>query len=179
MDRRDAPLRPRSNPEDDPWAVAERRSRALEEPLDVRLERRQPFPLLEVRNPLHRTAYRVMLPLFPDRSVALCTCTDFARRGLGTCKHIEAAGRWLERHSDAIPRRASGPVDLEEVWRELDRRLAETRPREEPVSWAWRRPGAVLIERAPPPWVERAEGKEEVRRGGAARPTRRTSRGRP
>src|SRR5271170_920842 len=88
---------------DDPWAVAERRSRAVEEPLDVRLLAQEPFPLLEVRNPLHRTDYRVMLPTFPDRTVALCTCSDFARRGLGTCKHIEAAGRWLERHPNAPP----------------------------------------------------------------------------
>ncbi|HTS33031.1 MAG TPA: hypothetical protein VMI55_03725 [Thermoplasmata archaeon] len=171
--------RRRPLPEDDPWAVAERKSRALEEPLDVRLERASPFPILEVRNPLHRTVYRVMLPLFPDRSVALCTCTDFARRGLGTCKHIEAGGRWLERHHDAAPRWASGPPDLGGVWEEVDRRLADPRSREEPASRSWRRPGAVLVERAPPPWVEPGEGKEEVRRGGSPRPTRRTSRGRP
>jgi hypothetical protein len=180
VDRRE-PRRPHAGPEDDPWAVAERRSRALEEPLDVRLERRDPFPLLEVRNPLHRTSYRVMLPTFPDRSVALCTCTDFARRGLGTCKHIEAAGRWLERHREAPPQRASPPFDGEGVWQELDRRLDDLPGASGPVSRTWRRPGAVLVERAPPPWVEVLEkerGKEGVRRGGSARPTR-TSRGRP
>jgi len=179
MDRHDRSPPGRPAREDDPWAVAERKSRALEEPLDVRLERREPFPLLEVRNPLHRTDYRVMLPLFPDRSVALCTCTDFARRGLGTCKHIEAAGRWLERHADLPPHRTSTPPDLDAVWAEIDRRLADPASIEGPASRAWRRPGAVLVERAPPPWVERGERKEEVRRGGPTRSTRRTSRGRP
>ncbi|MGP8071943.1 MAG: hypothetical protein ACLPZM_02300 [Thermoplasmata archaeon] len=165
--------------EDDPWAVAERRSRAVEEPLDVRLERLVPFPILEVRNPLHRTAYRVMLPLFPDRSVALCTCTDFARRGLGTCKHIEAAGRWRERHPDAPPRYPARPFAPAEVWSEVDRRLEALDLEERPASRTWRRPGAVLFERAPAPWVEREEGKEEVGRGGPRRSTSKTSRGRP
>jgi hypothetical protein len=164
--------------DDDPWAVAERKSRALEEPLDVRLERREPFPLLEVRNPLHRTEYRVMLPLFPDRTVALCTCTDFARRGLGTCKHIEAAGRWLERHREATPLRATAPFDRDGVWTDIDRRLDAVHSQDAPASRAWRRPGALLFERAPPPYVEREEKKEEVRRGGRRRSTR-TSRGRP
>jgi hypothetical protein len=151
----------------------------MEEPLDVRLERLTPYPILEVRNPIHRTAYRVLLPTFPDRSVALCTCTDFARRGLGTCKHIEAAGRWRERHLEAPPRYPSTPYDAEAVWAEVEARIEAFDPKERPVSQTWRRPGAVLFERAPPPWVAREERKEEVRRGGARRSTPRTSRGRP
>jgi len=104
--------------------LSERRSRALEEPLDMHLRQREPYPLVEVRNPLHRTAYLVMRPAYPDRVPALCTCTDFARRGLGTCKHVEAADRWLGNHPDAVPstppKSAVSPL---KVWQEIDRRL--------------------------------------------------------
>ncbi len=163
----------------DPWAVAERRSRALEEPLDIRLERREPFPILDVRNPLHRTAYLVLLPAFPDRSVALCTCADFARRGLGTCKHIEAGGRWLERHPQSTPRTATPTPDPTTLWETLERCTQEARADDPDASRAWRRPGRILIDRAPPPWVEREEEREEgVRRGQGKRITP-TSRGRP
>jgi hypothetical protein len=168
------------SPEDDPWAVAERRSRALEEPLDTRLERRTPFPVLEVRNPLHRTAYLVLLPEFPDRSIALCTCADFARRGLGTCKHIEAAGRWLERHPEAVPRAATPSVDTGPIWEEIDRRLARLDVGASAASLAWRLPGGTLVDRAPPPWVEERPREEEgVRRGGGIPSSRPTSRERP
>lgn len=34
--------------------------------------------------------YRVMVPAFPDRQGAQCSCPDFLTRGLGTCKHLEA-----------------------------------------------------------------------------------------
>jgi hypothetical protein len=164
---------------DDPWAVAERRSRAVEEPLDIFLLAREPFPLLEVRNPLHRTSYRVMIPIFPDRSVALCTCSDFARRGLGTCKHIEAAGRWLERHPNAPPA-GPGPVtDSGSVWEEIDRKALATRSAALPDSLAWREAGATLYERAGSPYVPKKETKEEVGRGGRNRPTPSPSRGRP
>ena len=32
---------------------------------------------------MRQTRYRVFLPGYPDRDGALCTCTDFARRGIG------------------------------------------------------------------------------------------------
>jgi hypothetical protein len=168
-------------PDEDPWAVAERKSRAVEEPLDVRLERSDPYPILEVRNPLHQTAYRVLLPLAPDRSVTLCTCPDYARRGLGTCKHIEAAVRWRERHPDGRPLQPARPFATQGLWEEIDRRVAVPPDERAPPSLAWRRAGAILYERAPPAWVETVtteESKEGVRRGVARRSTR-TSRGRP
>lgn len=34
--------------------------------------------------------YRVLVPAFPDREGAQCSCLDFLTRGLGTCKHLEA-----------------------------------------------------------------------------------------
>ncbi len=34
--------------------------------------------------------YRVLVPAFPDRQGAQCSCLDFLTRGLGTCKHLEA-----------------------------------------------------------------------------------------
>ncbi len=125
-----------------------RRSRALEEPLDVRLRSSDPFDLLEVRNPLHGTVYLVMLPEFPERASELCTCTDFARRGLGTCKHLEAAYRWRTEHPGAeadAPPRATG-ASTAAVWKEIDRRRAH--PGLGPESLRVRRPGSVLYERS-------------------------------
>ncbi len=91
---------------------------------------RSVYPLLEVRNPVHKTAYLVMLPEFPSVGSALCTCTDFARRGLGTCKHIAAAERWLRANPDAPSRGRDEPArgDPAAVWREVDRRLGESDP---------------------------------------------------
>jgi hypothetical protein len=123
-------------------AVAERRSRALEEPLAIRAREGAPYPLLEVRNPLHGTAYLVMLPSFPAREAELCTCTDFARRGLGTCKHIEAGYRWRQAHRPEPP--AEPPAPAESRWKEIDRRVAS--PGAGPDSLRLRRAGRVLFE---------------------------------
>jgi hypothetical protein len=166
--------------EDDPWAVAERKSRAVEEPLDIRLTAREPFPRVEVVNPLHHTVYEVLLPTYPDEDIALCTCTDFARRGLGTCKHIEAVRRWLGRHPNAP---VSGPLpppwDGTAAWEEVDRRLATPAPPSLPASLAWRRAGAVLFERPAPSGVDEKEKTERVGRGDAAGAKPTPSRGRP
>jgi hypothetical protein len=131
--------------------VDARRTRSVEEPLDVRLRRADTYPLLEVRNPLHGTAYLVMLPEFPARDGALCTCTDFARRDLGTCKHIEAAHRWFLEHPDAPPLRPARKVAPAPIWREIDRRRASAEGSLGPDSLRARRAGAVLYERAPIP----------------------------
>jgi hypothetical protein len=115
-------------PTDDPdpaTARAEREARALEEPLDVRLRSLEPCGVLEVRNPIHRTAYLVLLPEYPAPRPALCTCTDFARRGLGTCKHVEAAVRWLVASPGARPTGpAQGSDRTRGFWEEIDRRVA-------------------------------------------------------
>jgi len=127
----------------------------------MRLRQREPYPLIEVRNPLHRTAYLVMLPGYPDRTPALCTCTDFARRGLGTCKHLEAADRWLANHADATPSPPPKPsVQPPVVWSEIDRRL-ERGPRPgRPLSLRIRYAGAALFEGLPGPGnLEKGEGK--------------------
>lgn len=130
-------------------AVEERRLRAAEEPLDVRLRTENPFPLLEVRNPIHGTGYLVLLPAFPSCEHALCTCTDFARRGLGTCKHIEAGYRWRTQHSDARPLKAPLSSDSlrSGLWRQIDRRLAARSRDTGPESLAWRWAGRLLFER--------------------------------
>jgi len=110
-------------------ARAERRARSLEEPLDIRLTSRDPYPVLEVRNPIHRTTYLVLLPEFPSEAVRLCTCTDFARRGLGTCKHVEAAFRWLSSHPNESPPTGRPAVErAAEVWQEVDRRIQASGP---------------------------------------------------
>ena len=140
---------PRPTPADRSRAVGERKTRAVEEPLDVRLRTREVYPILEVRNPLHGTAYLVLLPEFPAVGSALCTCTDFARRGLGTCKHIEAGFAWFGEHPDAPPLLPSrrGGVRSATVWKEVDRRITEGSREGMPESERVRRAGAVLFER--------------------------------
>ena len=137
-------------PPSDPAAIADRRARAIEEPLDVRLRTAEPYPLLEVRNPIHGTGYLVMLPEYPARSGALCTCTDFARRGLGTCKHIEAGLRWISDHPDAPPLRPAGGdrPQLTGMWKKVDQRLTYSLKDPAPPSRRWRRAGATLYERS-------------------------------
>jgi hypothetical protein len=137
------------DPRDIAEEVSERRSRSLEEPLDLRLRQREPYPLVEVRNPLHRTAYLVMFPAYPDRTPVLCTCTDFARRGLGTCKHIEAADRWIGSHSNATPSpEPKTPPSPASLWHEIDRRLAREPKVGRPASLRVREAGAALFESA-------------------------------
>jgi hypothetical protein len=141
----------RETPRPSREAIAERRLRSLEESLDVRWAAAAPYPRLEVRNPAHRTHYLVLVPLYPAEEPAFCTCTDFARRGLGTCKHIEAALRWLR-----MPERPDPPVvptgpaqPRRDLWAEIDQRSRELGrgPRDDVRALA--RPGALLFE--PPP----------------------------
>lgn len=151
MARNPARTRPAPGKDPDRSAIDERRARSLEEPLGVRLRSSRPYPLLEVRNPLHGTAYYVMLPEFPARASALCTCTDFARRGLGTCKHIEAGYRWLSGHPDARPLRPAPPdrTQASRVWREVERRLRAPRDPAESLGRRRRWVGAALYEKSP------------------------------
>jgi hypothetical protein len=157
--------------------VATRRRRAAEEPLDVRLRSREPVVDLEVRNPIHRTSYRVLFPEFPLRDSALCTCTDFARRGLGTCKHLEAGWSWLQELPELPEAPVAAPTDRPpgELWKEIDRRLdrlgrsAPARIRE--VEKA----GAPLYEQGTFPEDEEREGGEKVGRPGTGRPPPRTT----
>ena len=127
----------------------DRRARALEEPLDVRLRTAEVYPILEVRNPLHGTVYLVLLPEFPSMEAVFCTCTDFARRGLGTCKHIEAGHRWLVDHPGTAPLVPPGraPRPRLGVWKEIDRRIAAVPKDAGPDSRRYRRPGQALFER--------------------------------
>ncbi len=154
---------------------AARRRRAAEEPLDVHWAPRGPVVEVEVRNPIHRTRYRVFFPEFPGRGSALCTCTDFARRALGTCKHIEAAWSWIPSAPDGPP----PPMPAERlgagVWEEADRRLAEllTTPPERIRDVE--RAGEVLFE--PRPEKETGEEVGSARRRDGSTTT--TSRGRP
>jgi len=147
MDRRRSPSSRPTDPQEIAEERSERRSRSLEEPLDLRLLRREPYPLVEVRNPLHRTAYLVMQPTYPDPTTALCTCADFARRGLGTCKHIEAVERWLAHHPETpAPPSANPTVRPAAVWKEIDHRLERERKGSRPASLRWRTAGAALFE---------------------------------
>jgi len=92
-----------------------------------------------------------MLPEYPTESSALCTCSDFARRGLGGCKHISAAHSWLARHSEESPAPdPAGPARVDGVWREVDRlRLGQGQAEDAPPR-ELARPGSALFDR--PPW---------------------------
>lgn len=111
-------------------AIDERKLRSLAEPLDVRWRSGEPCPAAEVRNPIRRTRYLTLWPRYPERDAALCTCTDFARRGLGDCKHLEAAWRWLSEPSAPPPpgSEESGPAGTDRLWEEIARRLAGPPP---------------------------------------------------
>ncbi len=111
-------------------AIDQRRYRALSEPLDCRWLSREPYPMVEVRNPIRHTQYRTLWPAYPDRSPSLCTCTDYARRGLGDCKHLEAAWRWLARAPpEAVPpEEPTAPRSPQAVWAGVDRSLAAAPP---------------------------------------------------
>lgn len=147
---------------------AERRARALEEPLDVRPEQTIPFLALEVRNPMRNSHYRVLVPAYPSREGALCSCPDFARRGIGTCKHLEAVWLYLERSPPTTPIRRAEPRATSELWAEIDRRLSRLDPRTTDGP-ALRAIGAVLIE--PTGGRDRARPKEgETVRSGGGRP---------
>lgn len=146
---------------DERAAIEERRKRSVEEPLDVRLRQDTPFPILAVRNPLHGTEYLVMFPTYPSSDVALCTCTDFARRGLGLCKHIEAAERWLGRQTGKHPARALATRSAASpgVWKRIDQALAGREFSSAPASLAWRRPGRLLFAGSGPSTVSAKRGR--------------------
>jgi hypothetical protein len=98
---------------------AARRSRGREELLEVRPDRSAPFPSLEVRNPGHGTRYRVLWPTYPLSDPLACDCADFAHRGLGTCKHIEAVRLWAVEHEAELARPPA--VSVPAVgWEEID-----------------------------------------------------------
>ncbi|MCI4350723.1 MAG: hypothetical protein L3K15_04345 [Thermoplasmata archaeon] len=125
-------------------------SRGAPEPLDVRaLTPPAPFPLVEVRNPAHQTRYLVALPEFPDRAGALCSCDDYARRGKGTCKHIEAAFVALRAHPPAPPA-PPDPEWVRSVWAEIDRRGFVPREGVSPGPREVRAAGRVLCDAADP-----------------------------
>ena len=162
-------------------AVAARRRRALEESLDVRLRSRDPVVDLEVRNPLHRTSYTVLFPEYPSRDSAICTCTDFARRGLGTCKHLEAGWGWLagmrELPEVTLPGTRHPPVA--DLWKEIDRRQDQRRRSGPADIREVERAGTPLFDpEAVPEGPTRRGGAEASRPRAKRPPARTTSRGR-
>ncbi|MFZ1022966.1 MAG: hypothetical protein WAN87_02375 [Thermoplasmata archaeon] len=155
MNRRNRPSSKSAPPKarsasDESAASRERQLRALVEPFDVHRRPRTFYPILEVRNPIHRTVYTVLFPEFPSRARAMCSCPDFGRRGLGTCKHIEASLLWLEDHpSEAAPDpRAGDRSRVEECWKEVDRRIGRWSSGVPLTPLGIRAPGSVLYWRS-------------------------------
>ena len=148
-----------------PWLRYDRMARAVTERLRVRPVPGQPFWVLAVRNPVHHTHYQVLLPEYPTGEAQFCSCPDFARRGIGTCKHVEAAAAWLESHPEAVrppfvPRGAAG------IWRAVDAAGTEAKSSPRPLSIRLREPGQVLF-RARNPRRAKATKKREGGKGSA------------
>lgn len=130
-----------------------------------------PFPVVEVRNPAHGTRYRVVLPEFPGGGSAMCSCDDFVRRAVGTCKHVEAARLALAaQRSSAGP---SIPFDVEwarAIWEDVRARLERAGP---PNAWGPRRlraAGGALLEAADP-WGAPAARSRPSRRPAGGSPS--------
>lgn len=141
--------RPRPAPTPGTDEAAERRLRAVTEPLDFSVRETSPVLTLVVRNPLHGTQYLAYLPEHPARTGALCTCPDFARRGVEACKHLEGAFRWIAEHPDREERPRTVATDPYALWAEVDRRRDRARP-EAPSGRSLREAGAVLYESKAP-----------------------------
>jgi hypothetical protein len=98
--------------------------------------------------------YRVMLPSFPSREGAQCSCPDFLTRGLGTCKHLEAVLAYAALNP---PPRPPPPRAERFPWEDLERsgdRLAEEVDqkglRSEALARRLRKQGRVLVGTSPP-----------------------------
>ncbi len=93
--------------------VRKRRERAAAEPMKVRaVDASGGFGLYEVSHPAadHRTAkYRVELRSL-DEPVNTCDCPDFAKSGLGTCKHIERVRAFAARKCGGFRRSPAAEV---------------------------------------------------------------------
>lgn len=151
MSPADRPAKPRRRssrepPERLPWLRYDRMARAVTERLRVRPVPGQPFWVLAVRNPVHHTQYHVFLPDYPSGEAQFCSCVDFARKGIGTCKHVEAAIAWLETHPELPPpmHRSRGAATL---WYAIDAAEKATDASPLPAPVRLRIPGRVLFDR--------------------------------
>ena len=99
---------------------------------------------LEVRNLRRQSRYPVFVPAFPDRTGVFCGCVDFAKRDLGTCKHVEAAWLWL---ADQGPegRNAAPTAPSAALWAAVDRRLRQLPTAKVPPSARLRLVGSALL----------------------------------
>jgi hypothetical protein len=143
---------PRSSEVDPAAATVQRvarEQRGREELFDVRREVGHPFLAFQVSNPLRGTRYTVYWPTGTPEGPWSCDCADFAHRGLGFCKHIEAARIWALEHADELrsePPRLPPARPTASTWQELDRRWAgrPTRNRVSLSTLRWAEP--VLLE---------------------------------
>ncbi len=154
-----------------PWLRYDRMARAVTQRLRVRPVPGQPFWVLAVRNPVHHTHYLVFLPDPPSGEAQFCSCEDFARRGMGTCKHVEAATAWIESHPD-VSRPALRHRGVASIWRAIDAARIESKSSVVPDAVRLRKPGQVLFENRP---GARGRGTEKNAGGkGSAGPARRS-----
>ncbi len=100
-----APVRPTGWNTTDGDELHSRRLRAVEQQLRVqpRLPGQHPFyaDYLVTSASVAGHVYTVQLRTL-DRNGNLCTCPDFAKNGLGHCKHIESALSWLRKRGRRV-----------------------------------------------------------------------------
>lgn len=146
-------------PERVPWLRYDRMARAVTERLRVRPVPGQPFWVLAVRNPVHHTHYQVVLPEYPSGEAQFCSCVDFSRKGIGTCKHVEAATAWLESHPE-VSRPPPSRQGVSSIWRAIDAARKASKLSHGPEAVRLREPGRVLFEKRKPPRSQRAKNRE-------------------
>ncbi|MCI4338222.1 MAG: hypothetical protein L3J72_02835 [Thermoplasmata archaeon] len=111
-------------------------------------DRSLPFIALRVSNPTRATRYLVLWPAHPSPEAMSCDCADYAHRGLGTCKHIEAARLWAGEHPSEIATSGVDPAPPPD-WTELDRRFERrsSAPRISARALRWAEPELLKTER--------------------------------
>jgi hypothetical protein len=125
----------------------DRRHRGREDLVEVRRRPELPLVAFEAVNRARGSRYPVYLPAAPSLEGGMCTCEDFARRGRGTCKHLEAVATFLSEHPDeglAVPLDES--AEIRRRWQAIDARWVprggDPRPWPDRLRWV----GRVLIE---------------------------------
>jgi len=176
----------------DEQEILRRQIRAREEPMRIRNEfAQQPvFSNFEVRSD-SGMVYRVEIRDLQTRSFS-CTCADFRKNGLGTCKHVEAvlnaaqrrAGKagWKEAIENGSPRieaaAVNGHLTIWRGWRALpaavrrrfdprDGTLIDLLPEDAVAALTKLRASelpALRISQDVLPWLEQRAAEEERRR---------------
>jgi hypothetical protein len=122
------------------------RSAYRDEVLEVRPLTGVPFAAFEAVNRSRGSRYPVYLPAAPSLEGAMCTCEDFARRGRGVCKHIEAVAVYLrDAPPPAAPDRTIERQRAADTWGAIDEGFAALPTGPAPTARQLRAIGRALL----------------------------------